>query len=184
MKRLSVILLMLVFAIWILGFGEKLLFPIKYRDSVIKYSKEFELEPELVLSVMKAESSFCKDAISRKNALGLMQLMYETANSGARELKLKNFEEKTLLDPDTNIRLGCWYMKKLNNEYKSTNAMIAAYNAGGKNVRSWFENIDYENLEFEEFAKNIKFKETKNFFLRVTNNYKKYKKIYRGNMEE
>jgi soluble lytic murein transglycosylase len=179
-----ILFVLVIFSVLILMNAEKLLFPVRYKESVIKYSSEFNLEPELVLAVIKAESSFSKDAVSSKNATGLMQLMYETAYSGAKELKIIDFTRQKLLEPDVNIRLGCWYMKKLINEYDSTNAMIASYNAGGKNFRNWFVGKDYKNIDTENFAKNLKFKETKNFFTRVLNNYNKYKKIYKGNLEE
>lgn len=175
------ILWILFFFAWgILENFESFMFPRKYAEAVIPYASEFRLEPALVWAVMKAESDFQAEAVSKKKATGLMQLMYETAQSGAKALKIQNFEEKMLFDPHTNIRIGCWYLNRLYAEFESTYAVLAAYNAGGRNVNQWFSEIAYADLSQEAFINQIKFGETRFFVARVMNNYNKYKQIYEG----
>lgn len=152
---------------------QKLLYPRKYSIYVEKYSKEFNLEENLVFSVMKAESKFRKNATSHKGAKGLMQISDITRDWASEELGL---EEVDIYDPEVNIMIGCWYLNKLFREFGSLNLVIAAYNGGSGNVRKWLENDSYskdgENLH------NIPFKETSTYVEKVNSNYKKYNKIY------
>ena len=92
---------------------KKLIYPKKYSVYVEKYSKEYNLEENLVYSVIKVESKFKKDAISRKGAKGLMQISDITKNWAIEELDLK--ENIDIFDPEINIKIGCWYLNKLYN---------------------------------------------------------------------
>ena len=105
----------LILSIFIILFGallmeskviHKFLYPKKYSEYVEKYSKEFNLDENIVYSVIKAESKFNSSAVSKKEAKGLMQILDITRDWGAEELNLKNVD---IFDPETNIRLGCWY---------------------------------------------------------------------------
>ena len=92
---------------------------------------------------------------------------------GAEELNLKNVD---IFDPETNIRLGCWYLSKLYKEFGKLDLVIAAYNGGSGNVKKWLENNEYskdgENLH------DIPFKQTSKYVEKVKNNYEHYNKIY------
>lgn len=81
-----------------------------------------------------------------------------------------------IFDPETNIRLGCWYLNKLYKEFGKLDLVIAAYNGGSGNVRKWLENNDYskdgENLH------DIPFEQTSKYVEKVKNNYKHYNEIY------
>lgn len=151
----------------------KFLYPKKYSEYVEKYSKEFNLDENIVYSVIKAESKFNSSAVSKKEAKGLMQLLDITRDWGADELKLKNVD---IFDPETNIRLGCWYLNKLYKEFGKLDLVIAAYNGGSGNVKKWLENNEYskdgENLH------DIPFEQTSKYVEKVKNNYKHYNKIY------
>ncbi|CZR96456.1 MULTISPECIES: lytic transglycosylase domain-containing protein [unclassified Clostridioides] len=172
----------LILSIFIILFGtllmeskviHKFLYPKKYSEYVEKYSKEFNLDENIVYSVIKAESKFNSSAVSKKEAKGLMQLLDITRDWGADELKLKNVD---IFDPETNIRLGCWYLNKLYKEFGKLDLVIAAYNGGSGNVKKWLENNEYskdgENLH------DIPFEQTSKYVEKVKNNYKHYNKIY------
>jgi soluble lytic murein transglycosylase len=93
-------------------------------------------------------------------------------------LQLKSYNDDMLFDPEINIKFGCWYIKYLYNIYDNNMILaFAAYNGGRGNVDKWLENerISREGTDLEQ----IPFKETKNFVIRVDNNYKMYNKLYK-----
>ena len=99
---------------------------VRYDPLILEYAGRFDVEPALVKAVIRAESNFDCDAISRRGARGLMQLMPRTAHAyGARDLH----------DPRENIRAGVIHLRKLLDRFKSMRLAIAAYNSGAKAVR-------------------------------------------------
>ena len=132
---------------------KKLIYPKKYSFYVEKYSNEYDIDENLVYSVMKAESKFEKDVVSQKGAKGLMQISDITRNWAIEELDLGNID---IFDPETNIKIGCWYLNKLYKQFGDLDLVIAAYNGGSGNVRQWLNNDDYSengrllNIPFPE----------------------------------
>lgn len=151
----------------------KFLYPRKYSEYVKVYAKEFNLDENLVYSVIKAESKFRPNAQSYRGAKGLMQISDITRDWAAEEL---NIDEIDIFDPETNIRVGCWYLNKLYKEFGSIDLVIAAYNGGSGNVRKWLGNNEYS--KDGEILHNIPFEETSNYVMKVSKNYKKYNEIY------
>ena len=98
----------------------------RYDQLILEYSNRYGVEPELVKAVIHAESNFNRQAVSRRGARGLMQLMPRTARSyGARRLD----------DPRENIHAGVRHLKVLLDRFKSVRLAVAAYNAGATAVR-------------------------------------------------
>ena len=98
-----------------------------YRDLVEASAKKYNLDPDLVTSVIAVESNFDPKAVSRKNAHGLMQLLPETA----AQLGVKNID-----DPAENIDAGTRYLRDLLQKYNNDVALaLAAYNAGTEKVQ-------------------------------------------------
>ena len=171
-KKLILILLILIVLGVALFIGKndiyKYLYPKKYSDYVEFYSKEYNLDENLVYSIIKAESKFKEDAVSRKGAKGLMQIGDGTRDWAAEELKL---EKVDIFKPQDNIRIGCWYLNRLYREFGDLDLVIAAYNGGSGNVKKWLADEEFssdgENLE------TIPFKETASYVEKV-----KYKNIH------
>ncbi len=108
-----------------------ILYPLDYDAYIIKYSKDYNLDPALVSGVIYTESRFNKDSVSRVGARGLMQIMPSTGRSIASKLG-ESFNADNLFDPETNIRYGCWYLNYLFGNYPDNqNAVLAGYNGGG-----------------------------------------------------
>lgn len=148
--------------------------PKKYAEYVEKYAGECNLESELIYAVIKCESDFSEKAESKAGAIGLMQLMPETAEYIER---LNNIEEKSdLYNASDNVRLGVLYLKYLTQRFTSLNAVLAAYNAGEGRVVSWLSDprfsTDGEKLRV------IPFKETARYVERVKKFYNYYKFFY------
>lgn len=152
---------------------KKIIYPKKYSVYVEKYSEEFEINENLVYSVMKAESKFDKDAISRKGAKGLMQISDITKDWAIEELGLGDID---IYDPENNIKIGCWYLKKLYKEFGDLDLVIAAYNGGSGNVTRWLKNNEYSSDG--KHLDSIPFQETSTYVKKVRKNYDMYNDIY------
>lgn len=155
----------------------KMRYCIDYDNYVQKYSKERDLDPLFVHSVIFAESGHDPNAVSERGAVGLMQIMPETGYWISKELGRDDFDETELKDPETNIDMGTWLLRYLLNECDdSERNALAAYNAGIGNVSDWLENHDYssdgQNLDV------IPFKETSEYVDRITYAYDRYRELY------
>ncbi|WP_163191774.1 lytic transglycosylase domain-containing protein [Clostridium thermarum] len=172
-----IILIIALFAVsfyWLVG----KIYPLNFTNYINKYSKEYNIDPFFVAALIKAESNFKVEAKSHKNANGLMQITGSTGEWIASMMKIDNYTEAMLYDPETNIRMGCWYINDLRKEFgNSTELILAAYNAGRGNVNSWLQNEKYskdgKKLDY------IPFKETDQYIKRIKTNYNIYKLLYK-----
>ncbi len=176
LKYLILLVVLLVTVVSILDNGTKLLYPIKYSDLVRQYSQKFNIDPYLVMAIIKVESGFQPEAVSHKKARGLMQIMEKTGKWGADRLQITGYVNEMLFDPETNIYIGCWYISMLFREFGSTDLVLAAYNGGSGNVTQWLKDSNLsatgKNLD------RIPFKETEQYLKKVKRSYGIYKKLY------
>ena len=106
-----------------------------YSEYVYKYATDYNLDPLLVFAVIKTESNFKVDATSSSNAIGLMQLMENTALEVSNNIDEKINSKEELYNPEINIKLGAKYLSELLERYDNNlNMTLAAYNAGQGNV--------------------------------------------------
>jgi len=94
-------------------------------SSILKYSRKYKVDPALVLAIINAESEFEHPSISHKGAIGLMQLMPQTAD----QLGIDPF------DIEENIKGGIKHLSFLLSNFDSVELAVAAYNAGSGNVK-------------------------------------------------
>lgn len=178
-KRLLLLIALLVVVLFFIGHSKpflRLVYPVPYQEETVKYARRFELDPLLISAVMRAESRFDPYAQSSKGALGLMQLMPDTAKWVAGQMQMAYSEER-LTEPEFNIAIGCWYLSSLANQYDGNLALaLAAYNGGKTNVNSWLENRVWSGRS--EDIEDIPFPETREYVKTVLRNYKRYQKIY------
>jgi soluble lytic murein transglycosylase len=153
------------------------LFPMPYYEPVYRFSIQRNLDPFLVLAIMRQESKFKRFARSPAFARGLMQLIPSTANRIASDLGLKEFSVEHLYRPEVNINLGTRYIQQIIQRFGRRLEVIAAgYNSGESNVRRW---LDCTNTnETFEFFSNIDLPETKAYVMIVRGNYESYKRTY------
>jgi soluble lytic murein transglycosylase len=155
-------------------------YPIKYNNIITKYSTEYNLDPYLIFAIINVESHYDPNAKSHKDAQGLMQITPTTGKWAAEKLNIKNFNLDMLYDPDTNIKIGCWFLDNLRNEFHEFDSevvlMLASYNGGSSNVKKWLKDKKYSQtgMTLDE----IPFKETKCYVDKVLRNYKIYKWLY------
>lgn len=181
MKKLLFLIIIIILVIVTFNFNNirtfllVRLYPIKYSEYVELYSKEYNIDKELIYAIIKAESNFEAQAVSSKGACGLMQLMQSTAEEVARKINAK-IDENTILEPKVNINLGTKYISLLIEKYENIGLALAAYNAGSGNVDSWIANgtlkEDGSNIE------NIPYKETNNYVRKILRDYKIYQELY------
>lgn len=163
---------------------KKFLYPFPYRSTVESYSSRWKVDKFLAIAVMKAESNFSETAHSQSGAVGLMQIMPETAAWIAYQLGEKSEEAiddiKNLHDPETNIRYGTWYLAELEDEFKGNDVLaLAAYNAGRGNVHEWIKENNWSE-NFSDVDK-IPYAETRDYVKRVLHCREKYAKLYSTN---
>ncbi|MGL5416761.1 MAG: lytic transglycosylase domain-containing protein [Clostridium sp.] len=182
MKKIVIVILSIML---ILGLGnlgrilwkryELKIYPTTYINIVDKYAKEYNLDPLFVLSVIKVESDFNPNALSNANAMGLMQITESTGEDIANALNDTDFKADDLYNPETNIAMGCYYLRNLYTEFGNWNLVIAAYNGGRGNVQKWLENDNYSK---DGVLTNIPFPETKKYVSKVNKAFKIYERIY------
>jgi soluble lytic murein transglycosylase-like protein len=146
-----------------------LLFPRPYEELITATSREHEVDPSLVLALIREESFFRRDARSPANAYGLMQLLQGTARQVANGSGL-TVKARDLYDPEINVRLGLEYLKTLLERYDGRLYLaLAAYNAGPHRVDQWRR--DFPLADEEEFIEMIPFSETRNYVKNILRNY-------------
>ena len=151
----------------------------KYENIVEIYSQKYQVDPNLIFAIIKAESNFNATAVSGKGAKGLMQLMEDTAKDVCKKVDTKIDTNKVgdkLLEADINIELGTKYISILLEKYNNIAIALTAYNAGIGTVDNWIEKGIIQNDG--EDIQNIPYKETNNYVRKILRDYKIYKKIY------
>lgn len=155
-----------------------LMYPVPYPAQVLEHAARYDLPPHLVYAMIREESRFDRNAVSRAGAVGLMQLMPETGRYVARELEIPNWGDEHLLDPEVNLAFGIWYASSLmeisDGDYLR---MLAAYNAGPANAKRWFSRRDRAS-NIVDVVDGIDFKETRLYVQRIVESANVYHRLY------
>jgi len=133
----------------------KWVYPTEFTPAVTKEAKKNNLDPDLVFSLIRQESSFRVEVVSPAGASGLMQIVLPTAREIAKDLRIKtSIDSSALFDPNLNIRLGTVYLNRLNKTFKGHVPLsLAAYNAGIGKIRKWMASRpDLGDLESQQTA--------------------------------
>jgi soluble lytic murein transglycosylase len=112
-------------------------YPLEYDHIVRGHARNHDLDPALLAAVIYAESRFDPNARSEAGAVGLMQLLPETAEGIALRTGGTRFVVADLRDPEINVRYGSWYLDHLLDRYGDTELALASYHAGQGNVDRW-----------------------------------------------
>ncbi|MCX7781392.1 MAG: lytic transglycosylase domain-containing protein [Negativicutes bacterium] len=158
-------------------FQKNYLYPFPHQEIIYRYALEYDLSPFLIAAVIRTESKFVPTARSPKGAVGLMQLMPETANWIAAQLEFKDYDIKVLENPETNIRFGTWYLASLKREFGDNEVLVlAAYNGGRGNVGHWMKQYGWSG-SFRDIEQ-IPFRETREYVAKVLRDTKRYQELY------
>lgn len=154
----------------------RILFPEVWWDTIQAESRKNGLDPYLVASLIRQESEFNPSVVSYANAYGLMQLLPSVGKAMAREEGLTHFQTFQLLDPETNIRLGTRYLRKMVEKFGGvTEYALAAYNAGDNRVADWQAAGPYSGMD--EFVESIPFTQTREYVQAILRNIETYKAV-------
>ena len=179
---IGTVIILLIITILFVIFKDKLLkilYPKTYSEIVSVYAEEYDVEENLIYAVIKAESNFESQAVSNRDAIGLMQIVEETAIDVAKknniDIDTENIEEE-ILDIDNNINIGTKYLSTLLTQYGNIEVALAAYNAGIGTVNNWIEKqvIQADGSDIE----NIPYKETNNYVRKILRDYRIYNELY------
>lgn len=141
-----------------------------------RFSSTNALDPYLVAALIRQESAFNPNAVSRANAVGLMQLLPKVGKGVARQEKLRHFSTQQLFTPGVNLQLGTRYFRSMVDKFGSFEYALAAYNAGSDRVQDWLGQRQYRDPQ--EFVESIPFTETREYVQNILRNENVYRQLY------
>lgn len=165
-SKVIIIILIIILIVSILGVMLRMGF--SFSKTIKQIAISFNIDTALIMSICKVENGFDRRAISKVGAVGLMQIMPQTAESICISNDIEYNYEK-LSDTKYNITIGCIYLRYLLEKFE-TEWAIVAYNAGETVVSEWMKN----GIELSS----IPYKESREYLLKVRNIYKIYSKLY------
>ena len=151
--------------------------PVMYRAELLRESRKRNIDPRFLLAIMKQESVFKSGAKSPAGARGLLQLVYDTAIKYKDAAGYPYLQPDDLYKPAINIALGAEYVAFLKEEFGGLyEAIAASYNGGEDNALRWLNRSKPKDPGV--FTSEVGFAETKNYVLKVMNNYRIYRYLY------
>lgn len=178
-SRKNLVLFLLLFIVF-LAINTKyiwqIMYPIKYDEIIYDTSQKYDIDPFLLMSIIQVETRFNEDKVSKKGAIGPMQIMPETAtwiiNTGGFHVSYEDLKK-----PRINLELGSWYISNIYYQLdKNLTATIAAYNAGPTKVARWINEGVWDGTT--EHIDQIPIGETRHYIQRVLFFYDRYSWIY------
>ncbi|GGD52762.1 lytic transglycosylase domain-containing protein [Paenibacillus nasutitermitis] len=154
------------------------MYPIHYQSDIQISSVNYGLDPHLVAAIIRVETNFSNNKVSKKGAIGMMQLMPDTADWIAEKGKFTKISHNAIASrADISIEMGAWYLNSLQQQFKgNTYAIVAAYNAGPGTVNRWLSDGTWDGKM--ETVNQLPYGETRHYVQRVIYYYNKYKKLY------
>lgn len=153
---------------------EMQIYPLNYREEILRASEEYDLEPEFICAIIHTESKFDSNAESVAGAQGLMQIMPETF-MWISDLKNESTSAEDVFIPRVSIDYGCYYLRYLTDNYGDCYTACAAYNAGNI-VSDWLSDPLYSTDGVTLYS--IPFDETAEYVQRIRHAEQMYQKLY------
>ena len=153
-------------------------FPTAQTDALHRHGQAYDVDPLLVLGLMRQESVYRQWALSPVGAIGLMQVMPRTGGRVAALMGDPHYSPEILEDPSTNVRYGTWYLGRLMDRFDGVFPLaIASYNGGPHNVSSWLRPWG-ERIRIDDFVEQIPYTESRDYVKKVTAYYATYVTLY------
>jgi len=155
------------------SFWQRQYYPLAYQSQIADSAKRHRISPYLVAAVINAESSWGPERVSGAGAIGLMQVMPQTARdlAASKRVDRRKFPPDKLLDPANNIEYGTAYLRYLVDRYHEVEMALAAYNAGLTRVDQWAK-------KGGSIRSAIEFPETKQYVLKVMRGKDRYEALH------
>lgn len=156
-----------------LPYIERIYYHLEYTDYIQESAERYQVNPYFIAAMAKCESDFDANATSSAGAVGVMQMMPETAQEVANLglVDSTKYSPQNLNDPEVNINYGAAYLRYLVERYHEMNPAIAAYNAGMGNVDKWLS-------EDTDIRASVGFEETEKYIQLVNRAKSMYEKLY------
>ncbi|MCC6746203.1 MAG: transglycosylase SLT domain-containing protein [Deltaproteobacteria bacterium] len=155
-------------------------YPRAYPHLVAETSRRFDVDPNLIWAVMRTESVYKPDVISRVGAAGLMQFMAHTAERVAGELGLANYQPADVFNPATNLTMAGHYLRAVTAKFRGQVPLVAAaYNGGPHNVARWLK-ARGSTADMDEFIEEIPLDESKRYAKKIVRLMALYERAYCG----
>jgi len=156
--------------------------PVVHKPVIDRYATAYRFDPLWVMAIIKVESGFYPHARSNRGAMGLMQLLPSTARDIAPQIGVKNFQVDDLKTPDTNLKLGIYYLSKLQDMFPDDEvAVLSAYNAGPGITKQWKQGkpeLDISDIEYGETRRFVREVERTYGYLKMIQGWKHLLGIY------
>ena len=177
-QKISFVFIVICIVFFTVFFGyraieKSMFYPVKYKDYVLEYSNEFDIDSKMVFATIKVESGFNKNAVSSAGAKGLMQITDSTCDFIAEKLQVYNYD---IFNEQTNIRFGCYYLRYLIDKFEDWTVVLCAYNAGEGKVSNWLNTAEYSDNG--KTLTKIPYKETEEYVKKINKSFEKYKNLY------
>lgn len=148
-------------------------FPLANNNDVSAYARQYNIPAELIYSIIRQESGFRDDVISKAGARGLMQIMPETASMVARHEKIFFTDKNQLFTPKKNINIGAAYLQELTKRFNKHPLIVAAaYNAGPWRANYWLRNHPPKQMDI--WVETLPWHETRNYLKNIVAFYAVY----------
>ena len=158
----------------------RLAYPVVEPVEIWKHSQTYDVDPYLVMGIMRQESTYRNTALSPVGAIGLIQVMPRTGARVAAMMGEHTYSPGDLEDPSINLRYGIYYLSKLLDRFDGVFPLaVASYNGGPHNVSRWYER-HMGNIELDAYVEQIEYDETRDYVRKVSGHYSRYVAIYEG----
>lgn len=149
------------------------IYPLRYENEIVFAADKYGMDAALLFAVVKTESGFNAGAVSKKGAVGLMQILPSTAQFIAQK---KGISEYDLKEVSINLDFGAYYWTYLWNKFGDFTETAAAYNAGEGTVKNWLKNAAYS--ADGKRLKVVPYSETAAYVKKISESKKRYTKLY------
>ncbi len=157
----------------------RLAYPRAHGDRVERWAQSYDVDPLLVLGLMRRESLYRSTALSHAGAVGVMQIMPLTGSRVAFMLGEDHYTPAQLEIPSVNVQYGTYYLSRLLDRFEGAWPMaVAAYNAGPVHVSSWSRSWTDEDIGLDDWVEQIPLRETRTYVKGVSENYAQYVQLY------
>lgn len=161
-------------------FARRLAYPVVRPREIWAYGQRYDVDPFLVMAIMRQESTYRNTALSPVGAIGLVQVMPRTGAKVAALLGEQRYSPRDLEDPQVNLRYGVYYLSQLLDRFDGAFPMaVGSYNGGPHNMSRWYK-PRHNNVPMDVFVELIQYDETRDYVKKVTGHYARYIRTYEG----
>ena len=158
----------------------RLSYPVVAPIEIWRHSQRYDVDPFLIMAIMRQESTYRNAALSPVGAIGLIQVMPRTGARVAAMLGEHRYSPGDLEDPNTNLRYGIYYFSRLLERFEGSFPLaVGSYNGGPHNMSRWYKAHEGK-IPMDAFVEQIEYDETRDYVKKVSGHYARYIAIYEG----